>query len=319
MKPPLLFEKWIDLIGTIPFVNIASLNLNLLVVLDALLTEGHVSRASKRLGLSQPAVSNALAQLRDVFGDPLLVRSGGRMVPTERALSLAGPVHAALEQLSAALDAPTFDAAQVQRSFTIATTDFVDFVLLPKLLARINRDAPGVRLQIREWSQHRVTPKLETGEVDLMLGFYPSVPAGHHESHLFPDEFVCIVRKDHPQVGRRLDLKTYTKLAHVLVTEEAAGPGVVDTELAKRGLSRTVGLRMSHFLMVPAVIAATDLVAAVSRRVAEPFAKHLPLRILPPPLPLPRGSVGQVWHERTHASPAHAWLRALIHQIGTSV
>jgi DNA-binding transcriptional LysR family regulator len=300
-------------------VNIGALNLNLLVVLDALLVDRHVSRASTRLGLSQPAVSNALAQLRDVFSDPLLVRSGGRMVPTERALSLAGPVHAALGQLSAALDAPVFDPGRVQRSFVIATTDFVDFVLLPKLLARINREAPGVRLQIREWSQHRVPPTLETGEIDLMIGFYPDVPAGHRDERLFPDEFVCIVRKDHPKVGRKLDLKTYTKLEHVLVTAEAAGPGVVDTVLAKRGMSRTVGLRMSHFLMVPAVVAATDYVAAVSRRVAEPYAAHLPLRILPAPLRLPRGSVGQVWHERTHSSAAHAWLRALIHQIGTTV
>ncbi|MES1204563.1 MAG: LysR family transcriptional regulator [Pseudomonadota bacterium] len=293
-------------------MNIQGLNLNLLLVLDALLIERHVSRASTRLGLSQPAVSNALAQLRALLGDPLLVRSGGGMIPTERALSIAGPVHAALAQLSAALEAPLFEPARVQRSFIIATTDFVDFVLVPKLLARLAREAPGVRLQIRGWSQHRVPPTLETGEVDLMIGFYPDVPSNHRDEVLFPDEFVCIVRKDHPRVGRKLDLKTYTSLAHVLVTEEAAGPGVVDTVLAKRGLSRTVGFRTSHFLMVPAVIAATDFVAAISRRVAETFAQHLPLRVLPPPLKLPRGSVRQVWHERTHASPAHTWLRNLI-------
>lgn len=293
-------------------MNIAGLNLNLLVVLDALFTERHVSRAAGKLGLSQPAVSNALAQLRVRFADPLLVRSGGRMLPTERGLALAGAVHAALEQLSSALETQPFEPRRVERTFTLATTDFVDFVLLPRLLARLAREAPGIRLQVRSWSHHRVPPSLETGEVDLMLGFYPEVTTGHREQRLFRDEFVCIVRKNHPRVGRRLDLATYAALPHVLVTEQSAGPGVVDLELAKLGLRRSVGLRISHFLMVPAVVAATDFVAAISWRVARPFARTLPLRLLPPPLPLPRGSVGQVWHERTHASPAHAWLRELI-------
>jgi len=296
-------------------MNITGLNLNLLVVLDALLVERHVSRASVRLGLSQPAVSNALAQLRALLGDPLLVRAGGRMIPTERALGLAGPVHAALGQLSSALESPAFDPARVERTFVIATTDFVDFVLVPKLLARLSREAPGISLRILGWSQHRLPATLETGEVDLMIGFLPDVSAGHRDEVLFPDEFVCIVRKNHPRVGQKMDLKTYTSLAHVLVSDEATGPGVVDLELAKRGMSRTVGFRTSHFLMVPAVVAATDFVAAISRRVAGPYAEHLPLRILPPPLKLPRGSVRQVWHERTHASPAHRWLRDVIRDL----
>jgi DNA-binding transcriptional LysR family regulator len=294
-------------------VNISAVNLNLLLVLDALLSERHVSRAARRLGLSQPAVSNALGQLRSLFGDPLLVRTSGRMVPTERALALAAPVAAAITAVKDVLAGPpAFDPARAERRFVIAATDFVEFVLLPRLLGRLEREAPGVRLQIVGWPHNRVPPTLETGDVDLMIGFYPEVPPHHFTLPLFRDEFVCILRKNHPRVGARLTLKTYTQLQHVLVTSEAGGPGVVDIELGKRNLQRTVGLRISHFLMVPSVVAATDMVAAVGRRVAESAARTLPLRILPPPLPLPRGTVGQAWHERTNASPAHAWLRGVV-------
>jgi DNA-binding transcriptional LysR family regulator len=301
-------------------MNIASLNLNLLVVLDALLAERHVSRAGQRLGLSQPAVSNALAQLRERLGDPLLVRSAGGMIPTARAQALAGPLRSALAALEHAVSGePLFDPARTEATFIVAATDFVEFVLLPKLLARLAREAPRVQLQLRPWPYHRTPPALESGEADLWLGFYPDVPAGHRDQKLFQDEFVCIVRRDHPGVGKRLTLKTYVRLPHILVSAEAGGPGVADLALAKRGLSRHVGLRMSHFLMVPPVVATTDFIAAVSRRVAESFARIYPLRLLPPPLPLPRGTVGQVWHDRTHGSPAHAWLRGVIADLARDI
>ncbi|HEY0708104.1 MAG TPA: LysR substrate-binding domain-containing protein, partial [Polyangia bacterium] len=205
-----------------------------------------------------------------------------------------------------------------ERTFVIATSDFVEFVLMPKVLARLSREAPGLRLQLVAWQHHNVPPTLETGEADLMVGFSRPVP-GHHEQILFPDEFICVVRRDHPKVKERLSLKTYVSLQHVLVTSQSSGPGVVDEALAKRGLSRTIALRMSHFLMVPTIIAETDYVAAISRRVAAVYAGPLGLRVLTPPLPLPRGNVTQVWHERTHHSPAHQYLRRLIAEVAEGV
>jgi DNA-binding transcriptional LysR family regulator len=307
------FIQWIVFIRYISIINIRAINLNLLVVLDALLLERNASRAGRRLGLSQPAVSNALAQLRTALKDPLFVRGPGGLLPTERALALAAPVRAALAGIEEALSGgAVFEPARCERQFVLAATDFVEFVLLPRLLARLGREAPGVKLQIRSWSPQRVPPFLAQGEADMMLGFYDQVPPGHRHRILFGEEGVCIVRRDHPRVGRRLTLKTYTELQHVLVTDQPAGLGIVDEQLAKRGLSRTVALRLSHFLMVPRVVAATDYVAAISRRVAIAFAQTLPLRLLPPPLPLPRGAVGLVWHERTDASAAHAWLRGVI-------
>jgi DNA-binding transcriptional LysR family regulator len=313
MAPGGSFDKSMLVMTIISIVNIASLNLNLLPVLNALLAERHVSRAGARLGLSQPAVSNALAQLRAIFGDPLLVRGPRGMVPTERALALAEPLRAALAQLELGLgtSAP-FDAGTADRRFTLVTNDFVAFALLPKLLTRLEREAPGVRLQVRAWQEHYVPPDLARGEADLMLGLYQDLPAGHRQAPLFEDRFVCVARKGHARVRGKLTLATYIKLPHVLVSHQPDGRGVVDDALARKGLTRTVALRVSHFLLVPAIIAATDYVAALSEAVARPFAKAWPLQLLPPPLPLPVGQVRLVWHERTHASAAQAWLRRMI-------
>jgi DNA-binding transcriptional LysR family regulator len=313
-------------------MNISALNLNLLPVLDALLAERNVSRAGTRLGLSQPAVSNALAQLRTNLGDPLFVRGARGMVPTERALALAAPLRAALTQLEQGLcPAPPFAPATADRRFTLITNDFVAFTLLPRLLARLSREAPGVRLQVRAWQEHHVPPDLERGEADLMLGIFGErerqpgqpddsrMPAAHKHAPLFEDRFVCVVRKGHPQVRGKLSLATYVKLPHVLVSHQPDGRGVLDDVLARRGLARTVVLRVSHFLLVPAIIAATDYVAALSEHVARPFSDSWPLQVLPPPIQLPVGHVRLVWHDRTHASPAHAWLRQVITEIASAL
>jgi len=303
----------------IQFAGLRSLNLNLLPVLDAVLAERSVTRAARRLGMTQPAVSNALAQLRVLLEDPLLVRSGNRMLPTERALALAGPVREALAALaSAMMPAAGFEPKTAERRFVIGTTDYVEFVLLPRLVARLRREAPSVTLRVVSWPLHRVAPALAAGEMDLMIGYYESVPQNHREQLLFSDEFVCILKKGHRALRKKLTVERYAALSHVLVSEED-GPGVVDLALAKCGLRRHVALRMSHFLMVPAVIATSDLVAAVDRRVAEPFARRLPLVLVPPPLALPAGRVGQVWHERTHASPPHAWLRSKVAEASRSL
>ncbi len=301
-------------------MNIAGVNLNLLPVLDALLTERSVSRAGARLGLSQPAVSNALGQLRALLGDPLLVRRANGMIPTERALALVQPVRAAMAAVEQSLvPPPPFDPATAARDFVIVTNDFVAFALLPRLLARLQREAPGVRLQVRAFQEHVVPPDLVRGDADLVLGFSRALPPGHHGTDLFGDHFVFIARKGHPRVHGRITLATYTKLAHVLVSHEPNARGIVDDALAQRGLSRQVVLRLSHFLLVPAVVAGTDYVAALSEAVARPFARTLPLQVLKMPLPVGTGTVRMIWHERTTGSPAHAWFRGLVQQVGAEL
>jgi len=301
-------------------MNIASVNMNLLPVLDALLTERSVSRAGARLGLSQPAVSNALAQLRALLKDPLLVRKAGGMAPTERALALAGPLRTALLALEQGLEPSTaFEPAAAERDFTIATNDFVAFAMLPRLLARLQTEAPRVRLQIRAWQEHVVPPDLARGDADLMLGFNRGLPPGHQGTPLFDDRFVFVARKGHPHVRGKIKLSTYTKLAHVLVSQEPNARGVVDGVLAQRGLTRNVALRLSHFLLVPPIVATTDYVAALSEIVARPMAVSLPLQLMPMTLEVPTAAVHMIWHERTAASPAHAWLRGVIEEVGKGV
>jgi DNA-binding transcriptional LysR family regulator len=316
-----LFIQWMLRMSYIRIVNITSLNLNLLPVLDALLAERSVSRAAARVGLSQPAASNALAQLRAHFDDPLLVRKAGGMAPTERALALAGPLRAALLALEQGLQASTaFDPAAAAQNFTIMTNDFVAFAMLPRLLARLQHEAPGVQLQIRAWQEHVVPSELARGDADLMLGFNrPGLPVGHHATPLFQDRFVFVARKGHPKVNGRITLATYTKLAHVLVSHEPNGRGVVDEVLAQRGLKRHVALRVSHFLLVPPILATTDLVAAQSQIVVRPCADSLKLQMIKMPLAVPEATVQMIWHDRMAASPAHAWLRRVVGEVGQSI
>ena len=301
-------------------MNIAALNLNLLPVLDALLAERSVSRAGTRLGLSQPAVSNALAQLREILKDPLLVRKGTGMAPTERALALAGPLRAALLALEQGLEpvAP-FDPATADRGFTIMTNDFVAFALLPRLLTRLEREAPRVRLQVRAWQEHGIPPELARGDVDLVLGFNRGLPPGHHAKPLFDDRFVFVARKGHPLVRGKITLATYTKLAHIIVSHEPNARGVFDDVLAQRGLSRHVALRLSHFLLVPPIVATTDYVSALSELVARPAAQSLGLQVLKMPVDGGGATVQLIWHEQTATSSAHAWLRALVEDVGRRV
>lgn len=298
------------------------MNLNLLPVLDALLAERNVSKAGARLGLSQPAVSNALAQLRGVLGDPLLVRGPKGMVPTERALALAGPLRAALQSLSTGLDPPTgFDPRTAERGFTILTNDFVALAMLSRLLARLQHEAPGVHLQVRAWQEHRIAPDLERGEADLQVGFFRRLPPGHQAEELFEDRLVCVVRKDHPLVKdkKTMPLATYTKLQHVLVSHQPDGRGVVDDALAALRLSRTIALRVSHFLLVPSIISSTDYVAALSELVARSFAAVWPLQMYKLPVDVNTANVHMLWHERTNGSAAHAWLRKVVQEVGTGV
>lgn len=293
-------------------MNVGSVNLNLLVAFQALMEERSVTRAASRAGITQPAMSNTLAQLRALFEDPLFTRTAAGLVPTPRALALADPIGRGLKLLDSALMEQRFDEARSDRLFTLAASDYVEFVLLPSLLARLAQIAPHVRLRIRPWGSHAIPAELARGEADCMIGFYDDVPARHRHALLFSDEYVCVVRKGHPHVKKRLTLSRYLELSHVLVSTSHDAPGSVDRALAARGLRRRVGLRVSHFLSVPMVVARTDYVAALDRRVAEAFADTLGLVVLEPPLELPTGRVGQVWHESVDADPGHRWLREII-------
>lgn len=293
-------------------MNISGVNLNLLVAFDALFTEASVTRAARRVGVTQPAMSNSLAQLRALFGDPLFRRQRHGLEPTPRAIELSSTIRRGLSMLEAALAPASFDPARDQRRFVVLASDYVEFVLLPALLPRLGQRAPGLRLELRPWGLHEVPDALARNQAQLMIGYYDVLPPQHRDAPLLEEEYVCIVRRDHPRVGRRLTLERYLELEHVLVSEKSDSPGSVDRALAKLGKRRKVAARVSHFTTVPVLVAESDLIAAISRRVAEVFSEPLGLRLLEPPIALPRGRVRQVWHEQLDADPAHRFLRETI-------
>jgi DNA-binding transcriptional LysR family regulator len=292
-------------------VDLTRVNLNLLVYLDALLTEKSVTRAARRLGITQSAMSHNLRQLRDIFGDQLLVRGKGGMQATPRAEELAVPLRSGLQSLRRTLEGePAFVASESSRRFVLAAGDAVAMLLLPRLLERLRKDGPNIDLDVVPFDNRRYATQLETGEVDLAVSaYFPDAPSLRMRK-LRPESFVCVVREGHPCVGETLDLATWAKLPHVLVSPQGTGgPGVVDRILAEHGLQRRVAVRIRYFLAAPMLVARTDLVLTVTRSLAEMFAVNLPVRLVEPPVELPTFSVGIGWHERVAKDPANRWIR----------
>lgn len=300
-------------------MNIRAVNLNHLVTFDALLAERSVTRAAKRVGVTQSAVSSALRQLRVTFDDPLFVRRANGVEPTARALALAEPIARGLAAFEAALAPATFVPKSAERTFVVAASDYVELVLLPPLLRRLAREAPRVRLEMVPWGLHEVPPALARGEVDLMLGYYGRLPAAHRHEIVFEESFICIARRGHPKLGKRPTLAAWLATPHVVVSQKPGSTSSVDRAVAALGKSRTIGVRVSHFSVVPHVVASTDFTAALSRRIAEPAARALGLVTFAPPLALPKGRLGQVWHDRLDADPGHAWLRGVVAEVARSI
>lgn len=302
-------------------MNLAAIDLNLLVALEALLGERHVTRAAARLGLSQSATSHALARLRRLLGDPLLVRDGQSLVPTVRAAALAPRLSEALGSLRAALAPPAaFDPATARRRFTIGLADYAQFVLLPPLLARLSEAAPYVDLVARDYAAGQlgeldftVAPDRSVMRADPLAG--PALRA----RRLFRERYVCVARRGHPKIGKKLDLATFVALPHAFIAPRGTPGGVVDEALAERGLTRRVALMIQHFLVAPYAIAGSDLVITLAERLALAFVERLPLVIHEPPLPLPQFTMQLYWHERHHLDPAHRWLREQLIEVGRSL
>ncbi len=303
------------------FDNLAGVDLNLLVALDALLAERHVTRAARRLGLSQPATSHALARLRALLGDPLLVRgAGGALVATARAEALVPRLRQALDAVRAALQGdPPFDPATARASFRISTGDYAELVLLPALMRRIAREAPGVDLWVVTSADEAAA--LASGSIDCLLaprraGTTPG--PGTYQRPLFTETFTCLVRRGHPAAAQRLTLARYAALDHLLIAPRGTPGSFVDDALAERGKQRRVALAVPHFLVAPHVVATTDLILTVASRVAAAVAGPLDLVTVPPPVELPGFAMALYWHERRHHDPAQRWLRGLIAEVAAA-
>jgi DNA-binding transcriptional LysR family regulator len=284
-------------------------DLEILRLFDALHRERHVTRAARVSGLSQPAMSRALGRMRLAFDDELFVRTPSGMIPTPRADELAPAVRRVLEGVDALARPATFDPSTLVRDFVIAAVDMFDADMLPRLARALEKT--NVNVGLRPLSAD--TPELlARGTVDLVIGVRPTLPDEAIAAHLFDEDLVCAVRRDHPRVGRKLTLATFVELPHLLIAPRGDPGGLVDAELAKRGLRRRVALRTHTFQSAPLVIARSDLVLTAPRRVLVPVAKAFGLRLLAPPLELRSFGVFQAWHPRVQNDPVHAWFRGVV-------
>jgi DNA-binding transcriptional LysR family regulator len=273
-------------------MNLRSIDLNLLVVLDALIEERSVRRAGERVGLSQSATSHALDRLRKLLGDDLLVRTGAGMEPTARALGLAGPVRSILQDIAAALAPPHFEPAAAQGGFTIAVETYETIVVLPHLVDQIRKEAPGIELTVRSGSVSEILAGIDQGTVDVGMGLFAGLPERFMTRRLLADRYVCIMRADHPLAAAPLTLGSYLSAPHLLVSMSGAAEDAIDAVLGQRDLRRRIVMRLPNGLAAAVALARSDMVASVASGAARAFAMAAPLVTRDLPFPASSASSG---------------------------
>ncbi len=297
----------------ITIMNVADLDLNLLRVLDAVLRERSVTAAAARLGLTQPAVSNALARLRAAFGDALFVRTPSGMAPTPFARDLDDPVRQALALIESALaHGGGFDPATSKRAFRFYMSDLGEISFLPALVERVRERAPGVYLEALGLPLEAIDEGLASGALDIAVGFLPGLAAPVRRRRLFRDPYVCLMRSDHPRIGARLTRKLFLEASHALVSSTGSGHRVIEEALERAGVTRRIALRVPHFTVVPMVLARTDLLLTLPGQVARVYEADGRFKSLPVPLPIPPAEVAVHWHERFERDPGIRWLREVM-------
>jgi DNA-binding transcriptional LysR family regulator len=292
-------------------MNLAAVDLNLLVAFEALMEERHVTRAAERIGLAQPSMSSALRRLRALFADELFLRVGAGMQPTEKALALAGPIGEALRQIRAAL-APdqSFDPSTARRRITIAATDYGDLVLVPELMRLLRLEAPGIDLAVRPLTDATAAlAKLERAELDALIGGHLPDSPRCVRHRLFEERFVCIRDATRANGSRQLSLDDYATLPHALFS--AAGgdglPSVIDALLARHALKRRVAVTLAHVVAVPFAVAGTDLVATMAERIARRFTDVADIAVVTPPFDMPAFAIDLIHTRRAAEDPALRW------------
>lgn len=300
-------------------MSFQNLDLNLLRVFDAVMTEQNLTRAANRLAMTQPAVSNALKRLRDTLDDELLIRTAHGMKPTTRAEELWPAVRGALAGLEAAIAPENFDMTETRATFRLAMADSTASLLLPSLMRSIKRAAPGLKIRMVPLTTRDPRAMLLQSDVDLAVGSFPGVvdqlaggqstvsPMRHKQ--LYSGEYVCVMRKDHPLTHKDLSLDDYCNAHHVLVSFSGRADDQVNDALANIGRERRIALTVNEYFTVGRVVARTDLICVMPRHLIEPMGMDGALVSRELPFELPPVHVDMLWHERDTRNPAHQWLR----------
>ena len=289
-------------------------DLNLLVVLDVILSEGSVTQAARRLNLAQPTVSNALARLREQFGDPLLERSGRTMKLTPKARDLVQPVKEALAKVNAVLKGDErFEPRTASGLIRVVASDYIDAVLLPKLTAHLAAHAPSLRVVVSDFTSADPMVDLKTGHVDLVVGAFNKTSPDIHRYDLFTDDWVCVARKGHPTIRGRITVKQFRECAQIAVRpQNGSVSGSIDDILMQTASRRNLTLSLPHLFSALKVVLASDVLLTLASRTAAMLGKEVPVQVMNHPLQLKPFVVSQLWHDRTHHDPAHAWFRKVM-------
>jgi len=293
--------------------NLTKLDLNLLVALDALITERSVTRAAIRLSVGQSAMSHSLARLRAVFGDDLFTRTADGMRPTPRAMALAEPLRQVLTQIQGSLlGRETFDPATSERTFRIGLSDSLEIALVPKLMAHFRQHAPHCRLQLRSTDRFKVLEELDADRLDVGLGVFPEGQTHHKRRKLFSDIYVCLFSVTQTAIVRPIALADYVRLPHVLTSLREDAHGFVDDALAAIGERRHIALTTPRFLAVPYVLLGAPLIATMASKLARFFSSAMDLTVSPVPVNLPVTNTSLLWHSSRDRDADHQWLRQTI-------
>ncbi|AJP56301.1 LysR family transcriptional regulator [Pandoraea vervacti] len=298
-------------------MNLRSLDLNLLLVFESLLRTRSTTVTAEELNLTQSAVSNALKRLRLAFGDPLFVKTPQGMLPTELATSLASPVTEGLGLIRGAIEAPQdFVPARAQRTFRLYLSDIGQLIFMPKLMATLAVQAPGVRIVTVDTTPREAQSAMAMGDIDLTLGLFTRFSSGFHQQRLFREHYVALVRDGHPTIHGELTVENFRNAAHAVYRPTAGHHDVFETAVeqwfARSGHQRHVALRMAHSMGLSALIAASDLVVCVPTRLGRALSANADLQTYALPFESPEFDISQLWHERFHTDAGHRWLRNTI-------
>ncbi len=293
--------------------DIKNIDLNLLKALDALLDERNVTRAAERLSLTQPAMSGMLTRLRESFNDPLFVRSQRGVVPTQRALELAGPVKQVLAEIAVLLTPTEFDPATAEMTLSIAATDYALQAVAVPFVLELKKRAPRIRVALLPIENENLHAQLERGDIQFVLLSPANCPPDLHARRLFDEEYVCVMRAEHPAAITPLSLDEFCKLEHALFSYNGGCfSGATDEALVKIGRERQVVLSVKSFLVMTNIVRASELISVVPKRLVE----HLEgLVMQDTPLPVEGFALVAAWHERTHKDPAQRWVRELLFEL----
>lgn len=298
-------------------MNIRNLDLNLLIILDAMFEEMRTTRVANRLSMSQPAVSHALGKLRHAFNDELFVREGNRMQPTPFAETLREPVKQVLQIVEGEIMRDRdFRPATTRRRFTLTMSDIGELVFLPRIMSALREKAPQATLRCLAMPPQELEVAMAEGSVDVAVGYFPDLKGGgFYQQGLFEHAFTCLVRNNHPTIGSKATLEQFLEADHAVVAHEGRSQEIFEARMQTLGMRRRVLLQSPHFMSVPLLVAESDMITTVPRAVGRIYSQLAPVRLVEPPVDIPPIELKQLWHRRVHQDPAVVWLRNLIAEL----